>query len=75
MFGRSKNRWLERVLRRRVVVHTKDDMSFDGSLWETTDDGLILRAAQLLNTNGAPTALPGEVFVPRPNVSFVQLDE
>lgn len=69
------NNWLERMLRRRVVIHTKDDNSLEGSLWETTDDGLILRAAQLLNANGAPTAMAGEVFIPRLNVAFAQLDE
>lgn len=69
------NNWLDRMLRRRVTVHTKDGMSFDGSLWEMTDDGLILRAAKLLNENGAPTVMPGEVFIPRANVAFAQLDE
>lgn len=69
------NDWLERMLRKRVTIHTKDNMSFEGSLWEQTDDGVILRASQLLNTDGAPTALPGEVWIPRPNVAFAQLDE
>lgn len=69
------NNWLDRVLRKRVTVHTKDNMSFEGSLWEQTDDGVILRAAQLLNTNGAPTPLPGEVWIPRVNVAFAQIDE
>lgn len=69
------NNWLDRVMRKRVTLHTKDDMSFEGSLWDQTDDGVILRASQLLNTNGAPTALPGEVWIPRVNVAFAQLDE
>lgn len=71
----APNTWLELMLRRRMIVHTKDDQSFDGSLWMTTDDGLILRAVSLLNTNGAPTQMAGEVFIPRLNVAFAQLDE
>lgn len=75
MFGRSpKVNWLETVVRKRIVVHLKNDQSIDGSLVATMDDGVILRAARLLN-DGPATTMAGEVFIPRENVAFAQLDE
>ena len=38
-------------------------------------DGVILRAAKLLNAAGPSTSMAGESFVPRENVAFAQLDE
>lgn len=72
---REPNEWIESVLRKRIIVHLKNDQSVDGSLVATMDDGIILRAAQLLNSGSAPTAMAGEVFIPRENVAFAQLDE
>ena len=74
MFNRRQS-WLDQVMRKRIIVHTRDDQSIDGTLWEQTSDGVILRAAQLLNPSGSPTVMPGEVWVPRENVLFAQLDE
>lgn len=73
MFGRS--RWLESVLTKRIVVHLKNDQSIDGSMVAEMHDGVILRAARLLNDGAPATSMAGEVFVPRENVAFVQLDE
>ena len=67
--------WIQGVLRKRITVHTKGGQSLEGSLADTMDDGLVLRAAQLLNDEGAPTPMAGEVFVPRDHVAFAQLDE
>ena len=67
--------WIESVLRKRIIVHLKNGDSIDGSLWETMDDGIVLRAAQLLNAEGPATTMAGEVFIPRENVAFAQLDE
>lgn len=73
MFRRG---WLERTLRKRIVLHTLDDKSIEGTLWEQTSDGVILRAAVLKGENTAPdVSMAGEVFVPRANVAFAQLDE
>lgn len=65
--------WFEASLRERIVLHTKNDQSFEGSLMAATADGVILRAAKLLGpARTADRELPGEVFVPRENVAFCQ---
>lgn len=68
-------KWLESVLRKRIIVHTRDNQSVDGSLVSTMDDGFVLRAARLLNQGAPATTMAGEVFIPRENVAFAQLDE
>lgn len=68
------NEWLESVMTKRVLIHLKDDNTIDGSLVARMDDGIVLRAAQLLSPNNLPTPMAGEVFVPRENVAFAQLD-
>jgi hypothetical protein len=68
--------WLESVLSRRIIIHTTTNQSIDGSLVATTSDGLVLRAAKLLGQgSGQATPMAGEVFIPRANVAFAQLDE
>lgn len=67
--------WFTDVLRKRVVVHTKNDQSIEGVLMEHMRDGIILRASKLLGPEGKQTPMAGEVFVPRENVAFAQLDE
>ncbi len=69
------NSWLTSVMTKRIIVHTKQDQSIDGSLVARMDDGIILRAARLLNSGANPTSMAGEVFIPRENVAFAQLDE
>lgn len=71
----DRSSWLDRVMKKRVVIHTKDDQSIEGTLMEQVEDGVILRAAKLLNPAGASTPMAGEVFVPRDNVAFAQLDD
>ena len=66
--------WLERVLTKKVIVHTKGDQSIEGLLVANYADGLLLHAPSLLNSGAAPTPMAGEVFIPRPNVLLVQLD-
>lgn len=70
-----KPTWLDRVMRKRIIVHTRQDQSIEGTLMEQTEDGLILRAAKLLLPDGKATSMAGECFVPRENVAFAQLDE
>lgn len=69
--------WLERILKKKVVVHLDTDQSIEGVLMELAEDGLILRAAKLLSNDGAveDTGLGGETFVPSGRIVFVQLDE
>lgn len=69
------NDWLHLVLKKRITVHTQDSNSIDGTLMESMDDGVVLRAAKWLNSGGPPTSMAGEVWIPRENIAFVQLDE
>ena len=88
MLGRSNDRldealaaisppptWLERVLKKRIVLHLVNDQSIEGVLMEQTRDGVILRASKLLAAGGKETPMAGETFVPREQVAFAQLDE
>lgn len=68
-------KWFERTLKKKIVLHLKNDQSIEGALMEQTLDGVILRAAELLGENGKRTAMAGETFVPRENIAFSQLDE
>lgn len=72
---RDERQWFARVSKKKVIVHTKDSQSLEGVLMEQTADGIILRAASLLRDGGGKTSMAGEVFVPRENVAFAQLDE
>lgn len=77
MFAR-RNDWIKTVLQKRIIVHTKgaDSQTIDGSLVATMSDGIILRAAKMINPGGnSVTTMAGEVFIPRENVAFCQLDE
>lgn len=67
--------WLDRVMKKKVLFHTLNDQSIEGVLMEQVADGVILRAAVLLGSEGKRTPMAGEVFVPRENVAFAQLDE
>lgn len=81
-YGTSANEptepaWLERVLKKRVVIHLDTDQSIQGVLMENTADGFLLRAAKLLSDDPdkADVVLAGETFVPHARVVFAQLDE
>lgn len=77
----SSTGWLETVTKRRVVVHTRDGQSVEGSLSDVMADGVVLKAALLLTPGGPDgsrtdkTAMAGEVWIPQANVAFAQLDE
>lgn len=69
--------WIESVMTRRITIHTKDGQSIDGSLVAEMSDGVILRAPTLLPSEegNKPILMAGEVWVPRENVAFAQLNE
>lgn len=69
--------WFTRVMKKQIIVHTlKGDLSIEGVLMEQTRDGVILRAAKLKGASGqGDTTMAGEVYIPRENVAFAQLDE
>lgn len=61
--------WLAQHLTRRIVVHTTDDLSLEGTLRLQSTDGVVLVAVRLLEDN---VELGGDVWVPRQKVAFVQ---
>lgn len=71
----SSQPWFGRVLKKKIIVHTRDSQSIEGVLMEELPDGIILRAASLLGDGGRRTPMAGEIHVPRENISFSQLDE
>jgi hypothetical protein len=73
--GNGHGSWLDRVMKKRIVVHTRDSMTIAGVLMEQTEDGIILRAAEMLEDGGRKTSLGGETWIPRETVAFAQIDE
>jgi hypothetical protein len=64
--------WLDGLTLETIVVHTKDGLSFKGLKAYVHDDGIGLREAVLLEDTGV-VDLNDPPFIPRENVSFVQL--
>lgn len=61
--------WLDEVVRRRVLVHTRDGQTIDGQLIRVDRDGVVLGPAVLAD---GPHDLDGEVYVARERVAWVQ---
>lgn len=66
-----ERRWLFRLERRTVVVHTRNGSSIRGVLAGTYQDALVLTAAALLSGNET-IPIDGDVTVPRGNVDWIQ---
>lgn len=64
--------WLEGLTLDTVVVHLKDGTSIKGIKSLVHDDGLGLREACLLEETGV-IVLDSDPFIPRENVSWMQL--
>ncbi|MCU4184015.1 hypothetical protein K6U06_06560 [Acidiferrimicrobium sp. IK] len=62
--------WLARATSRRLVVHTSDDRSIEGTVASVGADGVVLSAARLLGAKEIDMA--GDVWIPRSKVVFVQ---
>lgn len=67
--------WLATATRRRIIVHTKTDQTFDAILEAELGDGLLLRAASLVEGPDRSVPLAGEVRIHRDNVAFVQFPD
>jgi hypothetical protein len=63
--------WLEGATSARLVVHTVEGKSIEGTLALAAVDGLVLRAAVLVEP-GKSVPMAGEVFVPKAQVLMVQ---
>lgn len=63
--------WLDDVMARRILVHTKDDRSIEGLLLQVYPEEIVLRSARLLSPDTID--LGGEIWLPRANILFVQM--
>jgi hypothetical protein len=63
----SASSWLQGVVRRRLLVHTRDGQTIDGQLVRVDADGLVLGPAQWEGVD-----VGGEVWVPRERVAWCQ---
>lgn len=69
----SRDRLLRRNVRDTVIVNMKSRIAFRGVLYEADRHSLILRNAVIARPeDDAPTAVDGEVFLPRIDVEFMQ---
>lgn len=66
-------RYLEQVVRRTVVVQTKDAQSVRGVLVGAYRDALVVSHASYLLPDGNREAIDGDVIVPRSNLAWVQV--
>lgn len=66
---RRRRNWVARNALARVVVHTTEGQSIEGSVAEGSDAGVLLRAARLIDSD---VDLAGDVWVPAAKVHWVQ---
>lgn len=64
--------WLDALTLDTVVVHLKSGTSIKGLKLAVHDDGIVLRDAMVLETEGVQM-LNGTPFVPRESVDWMQL--
>ena len=69
----ARGRGWRRRLRRRVVLNLKTGNAIAGVLFDTAGTLLILRDAELLVADQAPTKIDGEALVELDEVEFAQL--
>lgn len=67
--------WMTRIMKKKAIFHLSTGQSIEGVLMEQTQDGVILRAADLLLDDGKRTKMAGEVLIPEKQIVFAQLDE
>jgi hypothetical protein len=63
------------LVRRRVIVHTRDGQSIRGVLVGEYRDCLVLEAAEFLREAPGPEDIAGRAVVERNNVSWLQVLE
>ena len=71
----SLSRWLSDPypFATRVLLHTKDDRTFRGVLWEERRGLLVLKHVELLEARGTVRPVDGDVLVERKNAAFLQV--
>lgn len=64
--------WLDALTLDTVVVHLKSGTSIKGLKFAVHDDGIVLRDAAVLETEGVQM-LNGTPFIPRESVDWMQM--
>jgi len=64
--------YVRKLVRLRVIAHTKDDQSIRGVLQEVHRDCIVLSAAEYLG-QAKTEALSGTPVIPRENLSWLQV--
>jgi hypothetical protein len=62
--------WLAGKVAKKVRVHTKDEVSYDGLLCHVAIDGIVLVGARDVDKD---VPIAGEIFIPRDNVHMIQV--
>jgi small nuclear ribonucleoprotein (snRNP)-like protein len=58
---------------RAVIVHTKSQKSFRGTLWKRKRGYLVLKDVHWLQSDGSSKVIDGEVLIMADNVDFIQV--
>jgi hypothetical protein len=58
---------------RRVIVHTRDDRSFEGVDLHNGTDGMLLAAPKVIPDEGPPVDMMGDLWIPSSNIRAVQI--
>lgn len=61
--------WWDETRRQRVLVHTRDNQTFDGQLVRVDADGVVLDPVTLVD---GPHRLKGRVFLPADRIAWWQ---
>lgn len=69
--ARRPDTWLDGVTSERILVHTVESQTIDGTLLSAGADGLVLVAARFAHTD-QPVTFAGDLWVPRDKIRVVQ---
>lgn len=67
-----RKRWVRQKVKGRVNVITHEGVTFSGLLIGEYVDGVALTGCAHYAEDGTPTALSGEILVPKGTVAFIQ---
>ena len=61
------------LLRRVMVNHADDDVTFEGVLWASRGAWLTLKDVRVLRHGTEPAAMDGDMVIHREKVAFLQV--
>ena len=66
------DRILRKHLRTRFIITTKAGQTWDGLVLDADDRIIILADVESVGSDGTRTSAAGQVFIPRPDVAYMQ---